>query len=91
MNSDFRPRLKGNKRIAYDYINKQERRILVIGDIHAPFTCVRLLILRYQAVGLNPTTKFLESIGIGLKELYMIVYSMYMEKVVLPVPNLRTI
>jgi len=38
MNSDFRPRLKGNKKIAYDYINKQERRILVIGDIHAPFT-----------------------------------------------------
>lgn len=37
-NSDFRPRLKGNKRIAYEYINKQERRILVIGDIHAPFT-----------------------------------------------------
>ena len=37
-NSDFRPRLNGNKRIAYDYINKQERRILVIGDIHAPFT-----------------------------------------------------
>jgi len=38
MNSDFRPRLKGNKKIAYDYINKQDRRILVIGDIHAPFT-----------------------------------------------------
>lgn len=34
---DFRPRLKGNKKVAYDYINKQERRILVIGDIHAPF------------------------------------------------------
>jgi predicted phosphodiesterase len=34
---DFRPRLKGNKKVAYDYINKDERRILVIGDIHAPF------------------------------------------------------
>lgn len=35
---DFRPRLSGNKKVAYDYINKLERRILVIGDIHAPFT-----------------------------------------------------
>ena len=35
--SDFRPRLKGNKKTAYDYITKKERRILVIGDIHAPF------------------------------------------------------
>jgi predicted phosphodiesterase len=38
MKSDFRPRLKGNKKVAYDYMNKEERRILVIGDIHAPFT-----------------------------------------------------
>jgi len=36
--NDFRPRLKGNKRVAYDFINSRERRILVIGDIHAPFT-----------------------------------------------------
>ena len=36
--SDFRPRLKGNKKVAYEYINNTERRILVIGDIHAPFT-----------------------------------------------------
>ena len=36
--NDFRPRLKGNKRVAYDFINNRERRILVIGDIHAPFT-----------------------------------------------------
>lgn len=35
---DFRPRLSGNKKVAYEYINKSERRILVIGDIHAPFT-----------------------------------------------------
>lgn len=35
--SDFRPRLKGNKKIAYDNLNSNERRILVIGDIHAPF------------------------------------------------------
>lgn len=37
-NSEIRPRLKGNKLIAYEHINKKERRILVIGDIHAPFT-----------------------------------------------------
>jgi len=36
--SDFRPRLKGNKKVAYDNLNKDERRILVIGDLHAPFT-----------------------------------------------------
>ena len=35
---DFRPRLNGNKKVAYDYFNKKERRILVIGDIHAPFS-----------------------------------------------------
>ena len=35
---DFRPRLKGNKKVAYDNLNKDERRILVIGDLHAPFT-----------------------------------------------------
>ena len=34
---DFRPRLSGNKKIAYDNINKDEQRILVIGDLHAPF------------------------------------------------------
>ena len=32
-----RPRLSGNKLAAYNHINKEERRILVIGDIHAPF------------------------------------------------------
>jgi len=34
---DFRPRLNGNKKAAYDNLNKKERRILIIGDIHAPF------------------------------------------------------
>jgi len=34
---DFRPRLRGNTKKAYENIVKQERRILVIGDIHAPF------------------------------------------------------
>lgn len=34
---DFRPRLRGNKKKAFEYINNKERRILVIGDIHAPF------------------------------------------------------
>ena len=37
MNSECRPRLKGNKKIAYDNLMMKERRILVIGDIHAPF------------------------------------------------------
>tara|TARA_R100001594_G_scaffold1063_1_gene4441 strand:- start:859 stop:1578 length:720 start_codon:yes stop_codon:yes gene_type:complete len=36
-NTDFRPRLKGNKKAAFDYFTKNERRILIIGDIHAPF------------------------------------------------------
>ena len=35
--NDFRPRLKGDKKIAYDHLTKDERRILVIGDLHAPF------------------------------------------------------
>ena len=35
---DFRPRLKGNVKIAYDNITKDELRILVIGDLHEPFT-----------------------------------------------------
>ena len=32
-----RPRLKGNKLAAYNHINKEESRILVIGDLHEPF------------------------------------------------------
>ena len=32
-----RPRLKGNKLASYNYMNNKERRILVVGDIHAPF------------------------------------------------------
>ena len=35
--NESRPRLRGDKRIAYDNLNTKERRILVIGDIHAPF------------------------------------------------------
>ncbi len=34
---DYRPRLRGNTKIAYDNLIKEERRILVVGDIHAPF------------------------------------------------------
>lgn len=34
---DFRPRLSGNKKIAYDNLMRKERRVLVVGDIHAPF------------------------------------------------------
>lgn len=35
--SDFRPRLKGNKKKAYLNITKNESRVLVIGDLHEPF------------------------------------------------------
>lgn len=35
---DFRPRLYGDKKIAFDNLTKKERRILVVGDLHAPFT-----------------------------------------------------
>ena len=35
---EIRPRLSGNKRIAFQNLNKKERRILIIGDLHAPFT-----------------------------------------------------
>ncbi len=34
---DFRPRLSGNKKIAYDNLMRKEKRVLVVGDIHAPF------------------------------------------------------
>lgn len=35
--SDFRPRLKGSKKDMYENFTKDEKRILVIGDIHEPF------------------------------------------------------
>ena len=35
--SDFRPRLKGNKKKAFLNITKKQKRILVIGDLHEPF------------------------------------------------------
>lgn len=34
---DYRPRLKGNIRKAYDRITKKENRVLCIGDLHEPF------------------------------------------------------
>ena len=34
---DFRPRLKGNKKKAFENLTKKENRILVIGDLHEPF------------------------------------------------------
>lgn len=37
MNKDFRPRIKGNLRKAYDRITMDESRVLVIGDLHEPF------------------------------------------------------
>ena len=33
----IRPRLSGNKKRAWENLNQKERRILVVGDIHAPF------------------------------------------------------
>ena len=36
-NKQIRPRLKGQKRYAYENLNKDENRILVIGDLHEPF------------------------------------------------------
>jgi len=38
MTSDYRPRLRGNTKTAYENLIREERRILVIGDIHAPFS-----------------------------------------------------
>lgn len=35
--SDFRPRLKGNKKTNHEFWNNKESRVLVIGDLHAPF------------------------------------------------------
>lgn len=35
--SDFRPRLKGNKKKAFLNLTKDENRILIIGDLHEPF------------------------------------------------------
>jgi len=37
MGKDFRPRLKGNKKKAFENLTKDERRILIIGDLHEPF------------------------------------------------------
>jgi len=34
---DFRPRLRGNVKKAYENITKVENRVLVIGDLHEPF------------------------------------------------------
>lgn len=34
---DFRPRLRDNTKKAYENFTKKERRILVVGDLHAPF------------------------------------------------------
>ena len=36
-NSEIRPRLSGAKKTNFEYFNSDENRVLVIGDIHAPF------------------------------------------------------
>ena len=33
----IRPRLTGNRKKAFEHLNTKEKRILVVGDIHAPF------------------------------------------------------
>jgi predicted phosphodiesterase len=35
--SDFRPRLRGKKKQNFQFWNKNESRVLVIGDLHCPF------------------------------------------------------
>ena len=35
--SEIRPRLKGAKKINFEFFNQKESRVLVIGDLHAPF------------------------------------------------------
>lgn len=35
--SDFRPRLSGNRKKSFEFLNAKERRILVVGDLHCPF------------------------------------------------------
>ncbi len=37
MGTDYRPRIKGNKKKAFDFITADERRILIVGDPHEPF------------------------------------------------------
>jgi len=34
---DFRPRLSGAKKVSFEFFNNKESRVLVIGDLHAPF------------------------------------------------------
>ena len=54
--SSHRPRLSGNKLAAYNYFTKEDRRILVIGDLHAPFThpdYLHFCIDTYQKWNLN--------------------------------------
>jgi len=36
--SDFRPRLRGNVKKAFNWLTNKESRILIIGDLHEPFT-----------------------------------------------------
>lgn len=37
MKKDFRPRLSGQKLANFEFFNNKESRVLVIGDLHAPF------------------------------------------------------
>lgn len=36
-NKEIRPRLSGAKRVNFEFFNRKESRVLVVGDLHAPF------------------------------------------------------
>jgi hypothetical protein len=86
--NSFRPRIHGNTKVAYDYITKKERRILVIGDIHAPFVLDGYLEFCKETYARHNCNQviFIGDIldnhysGIGQKELCMTMCSTYTEK-----------
>ena len=41
-NKDVRPRLPGAKLANFNFFNNKESRVLVIGDLHAPFETFRM-------------------------------------------------
>lgn len=54
--SDFRPRLKGQKLKSFQKWNKEENRVLIIGDTHCPFdldTYLDFLVDTYNAYNCN--------------------------------------
>ena len=72
---DFRPRLKGNKLLAYENLNTPEKRILIIGDLHEPFThpdyldfceCISKRVAQaYERVPGRVSTRFLNDVRVS--------------------------